>query len=377
MFVVVITRGIPGGPGGLTGQFELDQARALADAGHRVVLAALDLRSPRTWRRWGTTRTVVEGLDAVAVNWPLGAVGAGWTDKVLGRAWRSALDVIEREWGPPDMVHAHFARFGAAAARLKSERNYRLVLTEHSSAYGSRTLSDAEDRVARAAYAGADRLICVSGSLAQALSQRYGVDSTVIGNIVDTASFATLPLPADPDPAALTLVSVGNLIPRKRMDLLVDAFVRLDRPGSRLVIIGDGPERAKIEALAAPLGGRVRLPGRLDRDQIAEEFVSADGFVLLSRHETFGVVLIEAMAAGLPVLSSRSGGPEGFVVDAVGRLVPDTHDPDAVAGHLADFMAAIPAYDRAAIRDFATANFAPQVVAAQLTRLYQEVLLAD
>lgn len=372
MFIVVVARALPGGSQPLYGQFELDQAKALQAAGHQVVVAALDMRSLRRWRKWGSYFTEIEGLPAINISWPLGAVGPKRTSKALDKAWAKALNLIVEKYGRPDVVHAHFARFGKAIASAKNI-GYRAILTEHTSSYGYGQLSPQELEVAKIAYQECDKLIAVSPSLAQTMKDIFGVEVQVISNIVDIDTFTSRPVPGKD---IKDLVTVGNLVPVKRMDTLVRAFRLADLPDSKLTIIGAGPEYDRIRSLAGQ-DERITLTGYLDREQIAEHFANSGAFVFLSQHETFGVVLIEALAAGLPVFSSRCGGPEGFVIESVGELIDLDATDEQVAEALTNFVARLDDFDREQIRAYSVANFAPSVVASRLIRVYQEALLAD
>ena len=119
------------------------------------------------------------------------------------------------------------------------------------------------------------------------------------------------------------VVAAGRLVPQKGFDVLLRAFARVDAPDWDLVIFGEGPERARLEALRASLGlhDRVRLAGT--SDVLADELARSSLFVLASRFEGFPNVLCEAMAVGLPVIATRCpAGPEEIVRDGVdGRLV--------------------------------------------------------
>ncbi len=368
MRIVVVARGLPEANDPTLGIFELDQAAALAAAGHDVVVAALDLRSARRRRRLGMYGTTVRGLRVVVVAVPVGAVGPAAMTAGLRFAWRLALPRLRKTLGGPiDIVHAHFARFGAAARPGPGTR-YRLVVTEHSSRLGG-VLSEAESTVARQAYQAASRVIAVSPWLVDKMAEAYGVTATYVPNVVDVDAYAREHVPRPPGSPA-RLVSIGFLVPRKRMGLLAQGYA-LSRPelDATLTIIGDGPDREIVEATQAP-GLTVR--GTQPRTEIAATLAAADGFVLLSEFETFGVVYAEAMAAGVPVLASRCGGPEGFVDDQVGRFTEAT-TPDAVAVALESFVGGLSGYDRDAIRARARAEFAPDVVAAMLTAVYEEV----
>lgn len=90
-----------------------------------------------------------------------------------------------------------------------------------------------------------------------------------------------------------------------------------------MILIGEGPERRKIENIVKTneMNDRVLLKGRLGRHDIAKYMQESDCFVLASRAETFGVVYIEAMATGLPVIATKCGGPEGFINEENGILI--------------------------------------------------------
>jgi glycosyltransferase involved in cell wall biosynthesis len=134
---------------------------------------------------------------------------------------------------------------------------------------------------------------------------------------------------------------LGRLVGWKAVDLLLDAFkIVADRcPQGRLEILGDGDERQALEAQSERLGlvDRVEFAGWVSADEGARRLRNSDVFVLPSLRESGGVVLLEAMAVGLPVVASRWGGPGVHVDDATGiRVAPDTRD-GFVAG-LADAM---------------------------------------
>lgn len=135
----------------------------------------------------------------------------------------------------------------------------------------------------------------------------------------------------------VTFITTGRLAAIKNHGLLLRAFARvaLDAPGARLVVVGDGPERATLAALVEDLrlGGAVTFLGfRTDvRDQLAQ----ADVFVLSSRYEGISLALLEAMQAGLPAVATRVGGvPETIVDGDTGLLV----EPDDVDGMVAALL---------------------------------------
>ena len=106
---------------------------------------------------------------------------------------------------------------------------------------------------------------------------------------------------------------------------------------------------------------------------MAEEYRDADAFVLASRLETFGVVYIEAMAAGLPVIATACGGPEDFVSPDNGILVPK-EDVPALADAMERMIRTRESYDSAAIARFARDRFSPAAVAGELEAVYRQIV---
>lgn len=187
------------------------------------------------------------------------------------------------------------------------------------------------------------RTVAVSDGLRNTLvdTWRARVDKTIaIHNPVffpDTARVATRDELIRRDDVIL---AVGRLAPVKEYATLIRAFARLKRPNARLVILGKGPEEAKIRALSARLGvaDRVSMPGYLPDPWQAYE--TAKCFVLTSRTEPFGNVIVEALAHGLPVVTTACSGPlEILEHGRYGKIVPvgdDLQLADAINATLND-----------------------------------------
>lgn len=115
------------------------------------------------------------------------------------------------------------------------------------------------------------------------------------------------------------VICIGRLDPGKGIDVLIAAFDRLDDPRLRLTIVGDGPELARLQALA---GSRVTLTGRLSHDAVLAKMLRARVLAFPTlMYETFGMTMIEAMAAGLPVLASDRGGTAQILGPDAGAVV--------------------------------------------------------
>jgi teichuronic acid biosynthesis glycosyltransferase TuaC len=224
----------------------------------------------------------------------------------------------------------------------------------------------------------AEAIVCVGSRLARDCVAELGVDparTLVIPNTYDVDRF--VPITRSRDGSTLRLVTLGRLSFEKGHDVLLRAFRRVLDDGceATLTLIGDGPERAALEKLAGELGveERVAFTGTLLGPDVPVAFAEADAFVLPSRDEGFGVALIEAMATGLPVVATRSGGPEDIVSEEDGVLVSPC-DPDELAEAILAISSRLHEYDGASIAGRTAERYSSEAVGGRLAQLYGEVL---
>lgn len=375
MDILIISRGVPTKQYPLNGIFEWDQAKALASIGHDVTFFAVDLRSLRRKRRFGIYKEIRENIHIYTIALPVGALPMRLFCKIGNKALSILYKKVYATIKKPDIIHAHFTDMGCIAADLAKTEKIPLVITEHSTAIGSEKTNSEVIKCAKYGYLTAERVIAVSRNLANRINFLTGVSCTVIHNIINPYD-VFLDKKDEPHPG-FTYISVSNLIKRKRIDLLIHAFKLVSEKNKNvyLIIVGDGPERIFLEkqAEALAINNRIFFTGRLEREKIAAEFDKADCFVLPSDLETFGVVYVEAMMKGLPVIATKCGGPEEFVKDEVGIIV-GKNDQEALARAMLNIYNQYDLYHPNEIRKYAIENFSPRVIANQITELYKTVL---
>ncbi len=368
LHVLVLARGVPEKSSILNGVFELDQSKALAMAGHKVTLLAIDWRSPRHRRKLRLTHKTIGGVDVISLGIPIGRA----PERVYEALEKTLLPVVMRrvfdEVGVPDVVHAHFARQGELGLKIKGEVGIPLVYTEHSS-----SIAKSDSRyiaLARPVWEACDTLIAVSGALAEQIYALSGQRPRVVANVVDS-----LFLEGDlaHGKGKMHFVSSGNLIARKGFDVLIESFSGMP-DNAILDIFGEGPERTRLEKLIGEYGldERVRLNGQIPRDTMAVAYRDADCFVLASRSETFGVVYAEALSCGLPVVGTLCGGPEDFVTNDVGKLVA-IDDVNALRRAMTSVVEE--RHSAEDIREYARELFSQKRIAGRLTDIYRNVLV--
>ena len=375
MYICVISRGYPSDAYKMNGIFEYDQAKALAGAGMKVVMAVVDLRSFRRKRKWGLEHFTRDGVEIYAMNVPVGRCPSGLLHWFGVRALRRLAKIIEKEQGRPDILHSHFTDISRIAADWAQRERIPLIVTEHNSKMNEQEVPPSLRKTARQAYACADRVIAVGSGLAANIRRLTGVEAVVIGNVVDAGPFAK-GRSTEAAGSPFRFVSTGRLVPGKRIGLLLQAFAvfSASHPEVRLDIFGDGPLRPELNQYIAEHGleGCVALKGMCSREQMAAAYQESAAFVLPSRRETFGVAYIEAMAAGLPVIATRCLGPEDFVTPENGLLIP-VDDKDALVNAMEYMYAHAASYDRRKISDDIIRRFSPETIAGQLESLYQTV----
>ncbi len=168
--------------------------------------------------------------------------------------------------------------------------------------------------------------IAISGLVQRRIQRIYKRDAAVIYPPIDVAEFH---LSETVEPYYLV---VSRLLPYKRVDIVIEACNRLGLP---LVVVGDGPDRARLEAMASPT---VTMRGRLPRAEVVEVMARCRALVFPGE-EDFGLTPLEAMASGRPVIAYRAGGALETVVEGVTGAFFETQTVDALADVLAGFDA--------------------------------------
>lgn len=301
--------------------------------------------------------------------------------------WRRRAVALFKKYvkrhGKPDLIHAQSALWaGVAAKSIADTYGIPYVLTEHRDNFLHQTLlpglkkNSWLEKLMHEVLDNAHQVIAVSHALKKGLS-RYMThprkEVCVIPNFIDTEEFS--PTSQMSPKSLFTFTTIAHLMKSKNIDVLLHAFHLLLKkdPNNRLKIGGNGPERDFLERKTKDLGisAHVHYLGKLDRQQVKETLSSSHAFVLPSQYETFGVVFIEALSMGLPVLGTYSGGPEDIITPEVGLLVPPD-DAEALMQGMLAIKHKYPSYLSADARQYAIAHFGKQSVVAKLLATYSQ-----
>ncbi len=275
-----------------------------------------------------------------------------------------------------DLIHAHTGWYAGHTA-LKTAKKLRIpfVLTEHSSLiFKQEELNTFQKKIIEKTYKGAKKLISVSHSLRKSMQNFTTKTIDVIPNLVDDTFFS---LPKDAKKKH-TIISIGTLIETKGFHVLIEAFAKISDniPDYQLVIIGNGKtgyeQRLKQQINALGQEDKIILVGSLPRNEIRDMLQTSRIFALPSYYETFGVVYIEAMACGLPVLASDSGAPAEFINTSNGLLCPP-NDVSSTADKLLKMIGNLHLYNAVEIRKETVIKYGKKAIAQQISDIYKQI----
>ncbi len=333
MKVCFVTTSFPRWPGDGQGAFIWEAARAIKRQGVQVRVVAMHSPGARTYE-------VMEGIEVIRPRywWPekwelLKKEGGGlpivWRKYPLARfqilPFIFAHSLATARYAQDcDLIHAHWTLSAAVAVLGKWKHRRRILGTVHGSDIFQVARHPVGGSITREALKRCDYVVAVSNALMKA-AIALGVDPKkiqVVSNGVNTDVFA----PPSDDCREKTILYVGSLIERKGVKYLILALPEILRnfPDYRLVLIGDGHELQILRTLANELGvaNRVEFLGFVGHGEVRKWMQRAQLVVLPSLEEAQGVVLLESLSCGTPVVASQVDGIPDVISPDVGILVP-------------------------------------------------------
>lgn len=361
-------------------------ATAVAAQGHEVVVLA---RRPTDTdpSTHPTTDTVVEGVRVLAAaqdphEFSFGTDMMAWT-LAMGHAMIRAALALQAEGWVPDVVHAHDWLVAHPAIALAELFDAPLVSTIHATEAGrhsgwvsggvSRQVHAVESWLARES----DNLIACSASMAEEISELFGpglAEITVIRNGIDCTRWPFALRQPRTGPAEL--LYLGRLEYEKGIHDAIAALPRIRRthPGTTLTIAGDGTQQDWLIEVARKhrVLKAIQFVGRVDHEELLGLLHRADAAVLPSHYEPFGIVALEAAAAGTPLVTSNAGGLGEAVIHGETGLSHPPRDVAALAAAVRNVLGDPAAAQQRAIaaRDRLTAEFDWSQVAAETSDVY-------
>jgi glycosyltransferase involved in cell wall biosynthesis len=281
-----------------------------------------------------------------------------------------------KKFGKPDLIHCHsVVMAGWLAEKISDKHNIPFVITEHNSLFFEGYHKQLYSKVSE---------ICNKASMCFAVSSDYSKKLVKIipnspnwishNNIVKSDFLTTKIDKKNKEP--FVFLSIANLAKHKNVPLILKSFKKfnLEHPKSLLKIVGVGPEASSLNRLKDRLQIKnVSFLGTKTRKEIVEEFNRSNVFILGTTYETFGVVLVESIAMGVPVIVTDCGGSDDIMNRQVGRVTKQ-NDVEDMYNSMIEIYKKYNGFKPERLREQAKSNFSESILSKKLINYYYKVL---
>ncbi|MEO8146883.1 MAG: glycosyltransferase [Bacteroidia bacterium] len=386
MHILLLTSWYKSSDDPLLGSFFEEQARALQGEGHQVGIIFPDFQPPSAMFGYKTKLPYFvddKGLATYSKNiqtiFPFYRKG---NYRMHGRGSEKIFKDYVKRFGMPNIIHSHSANHGGIAAHhIAKKYNLPHIITEHLTTIVSDSIKHPYDfKITREIFRSADKSIVVSRIFKDILVDALRLHPDyfeVVHNMVSYLFFESFKSKLFVPGEDFIFLTNSFLKKRKNHKLLFDALkILLQRKHHiKLKVGGYGPEEDDLRMYVEQqqLDKHVEFLGQLSRQQVKEQIDNCHAFVLPSIFETFGIVLIESLASGRPVVSTDSKGPRDIINDSNG-IITTSFDAADLADAMELVMLNYSSYDQKKISDDCRINFSEKSITAKLIRIYEEVL---
>ena len=367
MNVCIFTSWYPHAKNPLYGSFVRDQALALHQTDCNVSVCAISKSGLPKWKP-----KVIQHNDP----FPCSHIDIGflplrnhYTLKLFVSKFRALFQKHVAQNPDVEVIHAHNYLSGYAALFIGKEMGIPVVITEHASTFLTENVPSFHKEIIPFTFDSCDALLCVSELLKNKVKAYSQKEVQVVPNPIDPTLFYF-----QPTEIKNTFISVADLDSNKGFDLLIESMTQMPET-CNLLVFGEGVERSKIETLLADwnLSDRVTLAGIVTKEKLADALRQSKIFVLASEYETFGIVYIEAMACGLPVIGTNAIKAHGFANDQNAILI-DERNTEQLVKAMKSMLDKDQIYNRKKISEDILANYSNQNISQQLISIYQSIL---
>jgi glycosyltransferase involved in cell wall biosynthesis len=284
--------------------------------------------------------------------------------------------------GEPDIIHAHsrFLLAGLLAEEIAKTKKINYVLTEHSTFFSRGLVNSYQVPLVKKIIEHSKKYIVVSSNLGLTVNRYLNTSYPfkIIPNIIDT--IFEEPIDNETDKSTFCFLNIATLNAKKNHKSLIRAFAQEFKNDKKIFlrIGGEGEEQEGLISLVNDLDlqERVIFLGKLSHENVKKEMMKCNVFVLSSLTETFGVVLIEALSCGKPVISTKSGGPDDIITRDNGILIT-VNDDQALSKAMREIYDNYHLYNSNKIRQDCLNKYGSNAITDQLINLYNEVLTTD
>ncbi len=383
MKILTISSWFPNKIDDIAGSFVLELAKYQRDAGSEVsiIFADLDIRNARYFKHWTFKKTTAEEKGVPVSR--LSGLSFPKMNLLTLRLWTHFyLKLYEYhilQFGKPDIMHAHNYFGGYVALQISKKYGIPYAFSEHLSGFIFGTIPVWQHGFIREILDKASIIVVPSEGLRQKLQLFTQNRIDIVPNLVNTDAFK--PPVSPPSDDVIRFIYLGNLVPLKNVDKIIEAFAALKKTTSRpihLNIVGFGVEFNRLNQITDNLQiqNSITFFKQVQQPEAIEILQNSHILVLNSDVETFGIAVVEALAVGLPVIVSRCGGPETFVTEGVGRSV-ELRNTEELTRVMRWMLNNYKNFDAQKLHNYAEQNFGKQNIIKLWASLYDRVLRSD
>lgn len=387
MHILIIPSWYKSYPGDVLGSFFEEQARALKKNGHQVGILfqiffpfseifTKKLKYPGYYDDNGIP-TIVYSIQGFIPR-----------SRKFNDAYETFVSNIKfkqyvKQFGMPDIIHAH-SIFDAGLFGIDLSKRYHipLVITEHLTHYITGKLSlDHDIPLARKIFSETDCCLVVGTLFKEELAKAVNLPTStfkVVYNMVSDLFFTNVKEKKYQQGEEFVFFTNSFLNPRKNHQLIFKSLKKILDKGfkAKLIVGGFGETEHYLKELVIEYGlqQNVEFTGSLSRDQVKENIDNCHAFLLASTYETFGVVLIEALAGGRPIITTDSGGPRDIIKSETLGFLLKSFEIEEFASAMEYMITNYSAYNQLEISKYAFENFSENVISQQLVDIYKELI---
>ncbi|MFI3227539.1 MAG: glycosyltransferase [Clostridia bacterium] len=355
----------------IASQFVHAQALAIKKQGHDVAVLSLDMRSIRQKRKWGVYLQNIDDVPVTVASFPCGPIPY-LLDFISKHMCKLGFKTVLENFGKPDIIHAHF-QYANSISKIAQKEEIPILTTEHATWVLNQNRTPKKEKLARRAYIASNKVICVSKDLCKSIKSFYDKDVEIVPNIV-SSHFINKNLEKYED---FTFISIGNFVRHKNHHLTIQAFKKFNDlyPNSKLLIAGKGVlEQEYIDLIKElKLTSNVEILGYVQNTKLVEYYNKSHCFCLPSEYETFGVVYIEALACGLPVIATENS-KYNQIIDESNGLSLSEYTVDSIFKAMCYIYDNYDNYKAKKISEDCLAKYGEDIVARQIIGKYEEIL---
>lgn len=373
MKVLTIGRTLPTKDTGSYGLFEFEQCTALNNFVESGYLF-LEMSSILSNKKWESFNAIYRGIPTVGTYFPIKGIPKWGFNKVKTHLFIKYLKIFEQNYWKPDVLHFHFPLLTLNKEILDylKDNHYKIVITEHWTAVQNKKLNHQQIELLKLTMQLTDGAIVVSEELKSSILDYTNISKEifVIPNMVNNIFF-DYPI-NNKKSNDITFTFIGALKKVKKVDFLLNVFNKVseDRQGITLNIVGDGPERKRLQAVYE--ANNICFLGNKNHEEVRGVLSHTDIYVSGSNFETFGVPFIEAMAMGIPVICSDNIPFAKFVNKDNGILFKEM-DMEDLSEKIQIVLENRDLYNSRDIRKEAKALFSDTAVAQKIISVYENI----